>query len=65
MFKFNIGQEVKHKGHRKNCIIRNQIKTTDCLGTYNSYDVYLMTGDALSSLDNCLEYWLEEGHRIE
>ena len=64
-FKFDIVEEVYHRGYRKNCIINRQIFLKDYDSEYVAYDIYVVELDGLRSIENVPEFWLEKGHRIE
>jgi len=66
MFKYKIGAEVHHKGHKQNMVIRARMDYEDFDSRGNYYDCMVRSdGDECRNLDMVAEYWLDEGHRIE
>ena len=65
MFKFKIGDEVYHRGNKKNLMIRAKIKYEDHCSNENYYDTYICGNEIPSGIDMVPEFWLDEGHRIE
>jgi len=66
MFKFKIGDEVKHKGYKLNMVVKARMEYEDEDSVGNYYDVFVFDNEKTpGSVDMVAEYWLEEGHRIE
>lgn len=65
MYKFEIGDEVYHKGYKRNLIVRARMTYEDCCINEMFYDTYICGNEIPACIDMVSEYWLQEGHRIE
>jgi len=65
MFKFKIGQEVKHTGCKRNMIIKSRMEYEDFCSIENYYDCFVMAAEGCPVVDQVPEFWLEAEHRIE
>jgi len=65
IFKFKIGEEVKHTGYRKNLVVTSRMEYEDFNSIGHYYDCLIMDQENLREIERVPEYWLELGHRIE
>lgn len=65
MFKYKIGEEIHHRGFKKNLVVKARIEYEDFCSKELYYDCLVSHIEDCKMLDMVPEYWLDPGHRPE